>query len=88
MRAGSIYTPPDTAACVLSSICYHEVNEVNRQSADAGFSATALHRRAIFSRGLAPCTMRGVWEGTEGPPARAQGHFGDCLEKLMEVNGS
>jgi len=37
-------------------------------------------------RGLAPCAMRGVCWGTERPPMRAQGHFGDCLEKLMGVN--
>ena len=89
VRAGAIYPPPGTAACVLRSICYHKVNEVNHQRVDSGFSATAHDRRAIFLLGLDPCTtMRGVCWGTEEPPARVQGHFEVCLEKLMEVNGS
>ena len=87
MRSGSIYTPLGSTVCVLRSICYKKVNEVNHQRVDAGFSANAHDRRAI-SRGLAPCTMRGVCWGIEGPPERAQGHLGDCLEKLMGVNGS
>jgi hypothetical protein len=43
------------AACVLTSICYHKVNEVNCQRADAGVTATAHYRRAIFFAG--PCSL-------------------------------
>ena len=73
VRAGSICTPPGTSVCVLRSICYQKVNEVNHQGVDAGFSATAHDRRAIFLRGLAPCTMcEGVLGHRRATRARAR----------------
>jgi len=59
VHAGSIYAMLGTATCVLGSICYHGVNEINYPGVDAGFSATARHRSAIFFAG--PCSLYFTW---------------------------
>ena len=92
VRAGAIYTPPGTAVCVLRSICYHKVNEVNHQESTPAFQWPHTTEERFFRGALLPvlCVVcaSACERAQKGHPCARKAIFDFCDCRSGEVNGS